>query len=209
MPPIEQLVSFFIAASIFAFIPGPAILFTAPQTMSKGKRGGALAALGLHIGGMFHIIAAAAGLSAVFIHAPIAYTTLKVVGALYLIWMGIGIIRGKLDASELPHVKGYQGKKVFFDSMVVEILNPKVIIFYIAFLPQFVDTSASLPIWAQFIILGSINNIMFTLVDILVIFLTSSVVNKLKNSEASQKIVRKISGSTMMGLGVHLAISDK
>lgn len=209
MPQTELLVSFFIAASIFAFIPGPAILYTAAQTMTKGKRGGALAAFGLHIGGLVHVIAAAAGLSAIFVHAPVAYTTLKLVGALYLIWMGIGIIRDKLDASELPHIKGHQGKRVFFDSMVVEILNPKVIIFYIAFLPQFVDPAASLPIWAQFIVLGAINNIMFTLVDILVIVLTSSVVEKLKSSEHSQKIVRRVSGSAMMGLGVHLAVSDK
>lgn len=209
MPPIEQLISFFIAASIFAFMPGPAILYTAAQTMSKGKRGGALAAFGIHIGGLVHIAAAAAGLSAVFTHAPMAYLALKVCGAIYLVWMGIGIIRGKLDASELPHVKGYQGRRVFFDSMIVELLNPKVIIFYIAFLPQFVDPAASLPLWVQFVILGMINNIMFTLVDVLVIFLTSSVLDKLKNSEASQKIIRRVSGSAMMGLGVHLAVSEK
>ncbi|MEX0297843.1 MAG: LysE family translocator [Kordiimonas sp.] len=209
MPPIEQLISFFVAASIFAFMPGPAILYTAAQTMSKGKRGGAMAAFGIHVGGLLHVIAAAAGLSAAFIHAPLAYTTLKIVGALYLIWMGIGIIRGKLDASELPHISGFKGKKVFLDSMIVEILNPKVIIFYIAFLPQFVDPSASLPLWAQFVILGTINNLMFTLVDILVIFLTSTVIEKLKSSQSSQKIVRRISGSAMMGLGLHLAVSEK
>ncbi len=209
MPPIEQLISFFIAASIFAFMPGPAILYTAAQTMSKGKRGGAMAAFGIHIGGLLHVTAAAAGLSAAFIHAPFAYTVLKVVGALYLIWMGIGIIRGKLDASELPHVQGFKGKKVFFDSMIVEILNPKVIIFYIAFLPQFVDPAAALPLWAQFLILGTINNLMFTLVDVLVIFLTSTVIEKLKNSQSSQKIIRRISGSAMMALGVHLAASEK
>ena len=84
MPPVEQLISFFIAASIFAFMPGPAILYTAAQTMSKGKRGGTLAAFGIHIGGLLHVTAAAAGLSAVFIHAPIAYTALKITGALYL-----------------------------------------------------------------------------------------------------------------------------
>ena len=209
MPAVDQLIPFFIAAVIFAFIPGPAMLYTAAQTMAKGKRGGAFAAFGIHIGGLFHIIAAAAGLSAVFNHAPIAYTVLKVCGALYLIWLGIEIIRGKLDTSELPHMKDHLKKKVFIDSMMVEILNPKVIIFYIAFLPQFVDPAASYPLWLQFIILGTINNILFTIVDICVIFLTSAVISGLKKSARSQKIVRWVSGSTLMGLGINLAVSER
>lgn len=209
MPPIEQLVPFFIAAVIFAFIPGPAILYTAAQTMAKGKRGGGFAAFGIHVGGFFHIVAAAAGLSAVFNHAPLAYTILKICGALYLIWLGIGMIRGKLDASEIPHMKGRLKKKVFLDSMMVEVLNPKVIIFYIAFLPQFVDPAASYPLWLQFIILGTINNILFTIVDICVIFLTSAVIRGLKKSARSQKVMRWISGSTLMGLGINLAASER
>ncbi|HPF45721.1 MAG: LysE family translocator [Alphaproteobacteria bacterium] len=209
MPSIEQLIPFFIAAVIFALIPGPAILYTAAQTMSKGKRGGAYAAFGIHIGGLVHIIAAAAGLSAIFIHAPLAYMTLKICGALYLVWLGIGIIRGKLDVGELPHVKSSMSKKVFFDSMMVEVLNPKVIIFYIAFLPQFVDPTAPYPLWLQFIILGTIDNILFSLVDIAVIFLTAKVINGLKRSQKTQKVMRWVSGSTLMGLGVNLAISEK
>ncbi|MBL4602435.1 MAG: LysE family translocator [Emcibacteraceae bacterium] len=209
MPSIEQLIPFFIAAAIFAFIPGPAILYTAAQTMSEGKRGGAFAAFGIHIGGLVHIAAAAAGLSAIFTHAPMAYTALKVCGAVYLVWLGIGMIRGKLDATELPHVKSSLSKKVFFDSMMVEILNPKVIIFYIAFLPQFVDPSADYPLWLQFVILGVIDNILFTLVDVGVIFLTSAVIGGLKKSQKTQKIMRWVSGSALMGLGVNLAISEK
>ena len=209
MPAIEQLIPFLIAAIIFAFIPGPAILYTAAQTMSKGKRGGAFAAFGIHIGGLVHIIAAAAGLSAIFTHAPLAYTALKICGAVYLVWLGLEMIRGKLDASEIPHIKSSMSKKVFFDSMMVEILNPKVIIFYIAFLPQFVDPSAAYPLWLQFTILGTINNILFSLVDIAVIFLTSAVIRGLKKSAKSQKIMRWASGSTLMGLGVNLAISEK
>ncbi|MBT5073317.1 MAG: LysE family translocator [Kordiimonadaceae bacterium] len=209
MPSVEQLIPFIIAAMIFAFIPGPAILYTAAQTLAKGKRGGAFAAFGIHVGGMAHIIAAAAGLSAVFTHSPLAYTALKIFGAVYLVWLGIGIIRGKLDASELPHMKSNLKKRVFFDSMMVEILNPKVIIFYIAFLPQFVDPTAAYPLWLQFVILGTINNILFSLVDICVIFLTSAIIGGLKKSERPQKIMRWVSGSTLMGLGVNLAISDK
>lgn len=209
MPTFIELIPFFIAAAIFAFIPGPAILYTAAQTMSKGKRGGAFAALGIHIGGLFHIVAAATGLSAVFAHAPMAYMALKICGAVYLVWLGFEIIRGKLEADELPHVKSALKKRVFFDSMMVEVLNPKVIIFYIAFLPQFIDPAASYPIWGQFIVLGTINNIMFSLVDICVIFLTSTVMNGLKKSEKVQKIARWASGSTLMGLGVSLAVSEK
>lgn len=209
MPPVEQLIPFFVAAIIFAFIPGPAFLYTAAQTMSKGKRGGAFAAFGIHIGGFVHIAAAAAGLSAIFTHAPLAYMALKICGALYLVWLGINMIRGKIDASELPHVKNSLSKKVFFDSMMVEILNPKVIIFYIAFLPQFVDPSAAYPLWLQFIILGTINNVLFSTVDTAVIFLTSVVIGGLKKSERSQKLMRWVSGSTLMGLGVNLAISER
>jgi len=209
MPSIDQLIPFFAAAVIFAFIPGPAILYTAAQTMSRGKRGGAFAAFGIHIGGFVHIIAAAAGLSTIFTHAPMAYMVLKICGAIYLVWLGVGMIRGKLDADELPHVKSSLGKKVFFDSMMVEILNPKVIIFYIAFLPQFVDPSAVYPLWLQFIILGVINNFLFSIVDVSVIFLTSAVLKGLKKSAKTQKIMRWVSGSTLTGLGLNLAVSEK
>ncbi len=213
MPSFEHLIPFFIATAIFAFVPGPAILYTAAQTLARGKRAGIMAALGIHFGCYVHVIAAALGLSAIFIHVPVAYIVVKIVGAVYLVWLGISLIRQKV-ASEMPVGAGASGapktaRRAFIESMWVEILNPKVAIFFIAFLPQFVDAAAGLPVWAQFLVLGAFVNISFSTADVVVIMAADKVARKMKSSGAGPKIVQALSGVTLIGLGARLALSDK
>ena len=209
MPGPELLLPFLAATLVFAVMPGPAILYTAAQTMARGRRGGTLAALGIHVGGLIHVVAAAAGLSAIFQHVPVAYTAVKLAGALYLIWLGIGIIRRRLDPDALPRVDGKGTRRAFLESITVEVLNPKAALFYIAFLPQFVDPAAALPIWAQLLVLGWIVNVAFSAADVATILLTSALLTRLRRSGTAQRALRWAGGSILAGLGLHLATSDR
>jgi len=178
MPSAEYLLPFLMASIIFAVMPGPALLYTAAQTLARGRRGALLAVLGLHAGGFAHVLAAAVGLSVVFRHVPEAYMALKIAGALYLAWLGVGIMLHRVSPEALPTAKDKDLRRAFLESVLVEVLNPKSAIFYIAFLPQFVDPAAALPLWAQFLILGCIVNVFASLADIVAIFLTDAVVAK-------------------------------
>ncbi len=209
MPSLDHLIPFLLATLVFAVMPGPAILYTAAQTLARGRRGGFLAALGIHIGGFAHVIAAAAGLSAVFKLVPEAYAAVKIAGALYLVWLGIGIIRVKRDRSDLPQVRDKRARRAFLESVVVEVLNPKVAVFYIAFLPQFVDPAAAAPVWLQFLILGVIVNLAFSAMDVVTILLTSSMLRRVRDSGLGEKLLRWLGGSILIGLGARLAVSER
>jgi threonine/homoserine/homoserine lactone efflux protein len=207
MPSLDHLIPFAIATFLFAIFPGPALLYTAAQTLARGRAAGFMAALGIHIGGYAHVLAAALGLSAVFVHVPQLYFALKIAGALYLIWLGVGLIRTRLDLDALPQVRVQSAHRALFQSIVVEVLNPKVALFFIAFLPQFVDPAAAFPLWLQFLALGVIVNLAFTTADLITVLLTSSVLTGLRRSGVAQRVARVVGGSVLIGLGARLAIA--
>jgi threonine/homoserine/homoserine lactone efflux protein len=207
MPSVDLLLAFGVATIAFAVYPGPALLYTAAQTLARGRKGGFLAALGIHCGCYAHVIAATLGLSAVFRHVPALYVALKLCGAAYLVWMGIGMIRGRATTSEAAPANAWKSpKRAFVQSMLVEILNPKAAIFFVAFLPQFVDPSASFPVWVQFLILGVIVNCAFSSADIVTVLLASRVVARLRRASAAQRVMRVLAGSLIAGLGLRLAL---
>src|SRR6476660_4874777 len=139
MPSFDILLAFAAATLAFAAFPGPAMLYTAAQTLARGRKSGFLAALGVHCGCYVHVIAATLGLSAIFRHVPELYLALKLVGAAYLVWLGIGMLRNRGDGGEPQPAAWKSPGRAFVESMLVEILNPKAAIFFVAFLPQFVD----------------------------------------------------------------------
>lgn len=201
----DVLIAFALATAVFAYMPGPALLYTAAQTMARGRRGGLMAALGIHIGCYGHVFAAAFGLSALFRHVPEVFMAVKIAGAFYLVWLGIAMIRsGNLGA--LPTVTDKSVRRALAESMMVELLNPKVALFFIAFLPQFVDPAGSLPVWAQFLILGIIVNLSFSSADLLTVFFTDAVAGRLRRAETAQRVVRWAGGSILIGLGARLAL---
>src|SRR5918998_5888345 len=133
MPSYELLLAFAAATAIFAYFPGPALLYTAAQTLARGRRAGFMAALGIHVGCYAHVFAAAFGLSAVFRHVPELYAALKIVGALYLVWLGIDMLRSRGLSGEPGPVAPKSARRAFLESVVVELCNPKVAIFFMAF----------------------------------------------------------------------------
>lgn len=208
MPGFEKLLPFLVATLIFATLPGPGILYTAAQTMARGRRGGLLAVAGLQLGGLVHVIAAAAGLSTLLRFVPELYVGVKLAGALYLVWLGISIVRssGK-PLGGLPLVAERSQLRMLVDSVLVEVLNPKTALFFIAFLPQFAEPQAAWPTWAQMLVLGSFVNVCFSSMDVVTVFVTSAVLTTLKASHRAQRFIRRVGGTILAGLGIHLALS--
>jgi threonine/homoserine/homoserine lactone efflux protein len=207
MPSSDLLVAFLTAAAIFAFIPGPGILYAAAQTMAGGRAVGLLGTLGLALGGYLHVIAAAAGLSVVFHAVPVLYAAVKLFGAAYLVWLGISMMRARAAGTHgSVQVARKTGKRAFIEGVTVEVLNPKTAMFFLAFLPQFTDPAASLPVWAQFLILGSIVNLMFAAADVVAVLLASSVITRVGRASRIQQRVQQVGGGILVALGIRLAL---
>ncbi|MGI9486535.1 MAG: LysE family translocator, partial [Geminicoccaceae bacterium] len=182
MPGLDLLIPFAIATAVFAYFPGPALLYTAAQTLARGRRAGFMAAFGIHLGCYLHVFAAALGLSAVLQYVPELYLALKFAGAAYLIWLGISMWRQRAAAGGTMDLPVKTTRRALLESMTVEILNPKVALFFLAFLPQFVDPAAALPISLQFLLLGVIVNFAFSSADVVTIRLADHVVGYLRRS---------------------------
>lgn len=207
MPPIELLIAFIATTAVFAYIPGPAMLYAAAQTIARGRWSGLMAALGIHIGGYAHVLAAAAGLSILFHAVPALYLIVKLAGAAYLVWLGISLFRAKVEGdAALPGIEPKSGRRAFFESVTVEVLNPKTAIFFVAFLPQFVDPSAVFPVWLQLAILGAIVNLIFSSADLVCVFLAGAVMTRLRRSSGAQRLLQRAGGTMLIGLGTHLAL---
>ncbi|RWO83673.1 LysE family translocator [Mesorhizobium sp.] len=207
MPSTELLIAFFATTAIFAYIPGPAMLYAAAQTMARGRWSGLTAALGIHLGGYVHVVAAAAGLSVLFHAVPTLYIAVKLAGALYLIWLGVSLFRAKAqDDAVISGIEPKSARRAFFESITVEVLNPKTAIFFMAFLPQFIDASATFPVWLQFLVLGTIVNLMFSSADVMCVVLAGALITRLRRSSHAQRLMRRAGGAVLVGLGVHVAL---
>ncbi len=201
----ETLLAFLAATALFAYMPGPALLYTAAQTIARGRKAGFMAAFGIHLGCYVHVFAAAFGLSAIFTVVPTLYFALKLAGGAYLIFLGVQMIRTRVAAGPMPDLPRKSARRAFADSMLVEILNPKVAIFFIAFLPQFVSAGAGYPVWAQFLVLGTIVNCAFTSADIVTVLFASEVKKRMTKTSRFQDLTRWLGGSLLVGLGLKLA----
>jgi threonine/homoserine/homoserine lactone efflux protein len=207
MPATELLLAFLAATAVFAYMPGPAMLYAAARTVSGGRGAGLMASLGIHLGGYAHVIAAAAGLSVLFHAVPVLYTFVKLAGAAYLVWLGVRLIRQTNEGLvEVPRVERKSGRAAFLESITVEVLNPKTALFFLAFLPQFTDPAAALPIWAQLLVLGTIVNMMFSSADLICVLLAGAAVERLRRSSRAQRLARRAGGAILIGLGVKLAL---
>lgn len=206
MPSFELLLAFAAATLVFTLTPGPAMLYAAARTVAGGRKAGWMAALGIHMGGYVHVVTAAAGLSIVFHAVPTLYAAVKLVGACYLVWLGVAMFRGKGGTADSPAgVPVKSARRAFVESIAVEVLNPKAAMFYLAFLPQFVDASASYPVWLQLLLLGVVVNVTFSLADLAAVALAGSLTSFLRRSNRARRVTEWIGGSVLVGLGIHLA----
>ncbi len=155
MPPIDALPVFVGASLVLLLIPGPSVLFIVARSSSQGVRAGLVSVAGVHTASVVHVFAAVVGLSAVIVASATAFTAVKVIGGLYLVVLGV---RSILAARAMATVDATQPTvrppaRIFTEAFTVNLLNPKVAIFFLAFLPQFVDTGDG-RVWTQTLVLG-------------------------------------------------------
>lgn len=208
MPSTDLLMPFFLASAVFACVPGPGMLYAAAQTLASGRQAGWWSALGFHIAGLGHVAAAAFGVSTLLAVMPTLFTVMKLVGAAYLIWLGIKYLRGARMLGSAPRKPpAPTARKALRDSVIVEAMNPKSAIFYLAFLPQFTDSTAELPIWVQIVVLGVIVNAMFSVTDAIPIEMSHAVATKLRSSKRFVLALQRLGGGMLITLGVNLALA--
>jgi threonine/homoserine/homoserine lactone efflux protein len=198
---------FLLAALIVAAIPGPGIFYVAARTLSSGKRAGIASTFGTALGGLVHVIAGGFGVSAIILASAQLFTMLKLAGALYLIWLGIRTIR---EAGHLPTEQPAQIgiKRAFRAGIAVEALNPKTAVFFLAFIPQFLEPAFGHPA-LQFITLGLISVALNTFADVVVVMMASTAHSRLVGRRHLLHRLRQGSGLFIAGLGVSLALARR
>jgi threonine/homoserine/homoserine lactone efflux protein len=198
---------FLFAAVIIAAIPGPGIFYVAARTLSGGRNAGTASTFGTALGGLVHVIAGSVGISAVILASAQLFTALKLVGALYLIWLGIKTFR-QAGTAPPEQIEPVGAKRAFRDGVVVETLNPKTAAFFLAFIPQFIEPAAGYPA-LQFITLGLISVSLNTFADIVVVALASTARANLVRRPHLIRRLRQSSGLFIAGLGLSLALTRR
>ena len=200
-------VAFLIAATVLAVTPGPGIAYVVARTVAGGRAEGMASCIGTGIGGMLHVLAAAVGLSILVAQSALAFTVVKVVGAAYLVYLGVRmLLRKQADVADQPMAP--QGaRRALLEGVVVEALNVKTALFFLAFLPQFVAPAE--PLVPQLVLLGSICVALNTLVDVVAVLAAHRLLASGVVRAARARLMTRVSGITMIGLGVFLATAKR
>ena len=209
MPSTEILIAFTAAALLMNISPGPSNLYVVARAIAQGTKGGVVAAMGLAVGSMVHVIATALGLSVIFSQSPALYTVVKLAGAAYLIYLGISYWKSKTVGTDkvVKQVKTKPLSSVFRESIIVEVTNPKTALFFIALLPQFVVPESG-SVSLQLLVLGVIVTISALPCDVLVAISSRKASNWLLKNERAQKIQERISGSILLGMGAFIVADE-
>ncbi|HEX5171221.1 MAG TPA: LysE family translocator [Cyclobacteriaceae bacterium] len=206
---INNLYLFFIASLLLNVTPGNDMIFVASRTISQGSKAGYLSALGIFVGCFVHILAAVFGLSVIIAQSALLFETIKYAGAAYLIYLGIKMMITKPNENIYITEISFQRKsKIFQQGVLTNALNPKVAIFFLSFLPQFVNASSPY-VKMQFLLLGMWFAVQGTLVLLAVAFLLGRTTNFLKYNPAFWLCQERITGLVLVTLGVKLAIISR
>jgi threonine/homoserine/homoserine lactone efflux protein len=209
-PVIElgPLMLFMAATLALNLAPGPDMLYVSTRSLTQGRRAGVISALGIAAGSVAHTVAIASGLAALLGALPLAYEIVRFAGAAYLIWLGIQALRnrsGLASGKPLEHASDWA---IFRQGAITNVLNPKVALFFLAFLPQFVDPQRG-SVALQLVVLGTLFNCSGTLVNIAVAYLASSAGRWLNTSGRAERIFRWLTASVFIGLGLRLALGER
>ena len=199
---------FLTAAVLLAVAPGPGMLYVLARCLAGGKREGVLSALGTFLGGMVHVFAAALGVSIILAKSAVAFATVKYVGAAYLGFLGVRMILDarKQNPESIPHdIK--PARNPLWQGVATEVLNPKTALFFLSFIPQFVNRGSG-HVFQQFVTLGTISVVMNTTADLIVIALAGPLGEKIRSSATFRRRQRTVTGAIMIGLGTYLATSE-
>ena len=197
---------FLTAAILLAIAPGPGMIYVLARTLAGGRREGLLSSLGTFFGGMVHVFAAAAGISIILAKSALAFAAVKYLGAAYLCLLGLRMILDSRRNEEISLAPA-RAKNPFWQGVMTEVLNPKTALFFLSFIPQFVN-HASGHVFAQFVVLGTISVSLNTTADIIVTLLAGPLGQRIRESARFRRRQRTATGAIMIGLGTYLALGE-
>lgn len=203
----QHLALFVVSGLLLNLTPGQDTLYIVGRTMSQGRRAGLLSVLGIASGSVIHTIAAAFGLSAILAASAMAFTIVKLAGAAYLVYLGVKMLADRSTALAAAREFGRDhGVEIYRAALLTNVLNPKVALFFLAFLPQFVDPQSTSRI-ASFLFLGAVFIFNGTLWCLVLVWGADAMALRLRNSPSAGAWLTRATGAVFIGLGAKLATS--
>jgi len=206
MPTPVAFSIFLSAAILLAITPGPGIFYVLTRSLQGGRHHGIISSFGTALGGMVHVLAAALGLSAILTTSALAFSIVKYVGSIYLVYLGLRTLLARDRAGHTIPLPIERTHRILFQGILTEVLNPKTALFFVAFIPQFINLDGSLVM--QFIFLGTISVCLNTLADVLVAVFAGPIGSTLRNNANLRRGQQIFTGSTLVALGVYAAVAD-
>jgi threonine/homoserine/homoserine lactone efflux protein len=199
-------IGFFIAALVLAVTPGPGIAYVVARTAAGGRAEGLASCVGTGIGGMLHVGAAALGLSVLLAQSAVAFSMVKYIGAAYLVYLGIRLL---LSRAARPQVqaKSTGARRALLEGILVEALNVKTALFFLAFLPQFLIGEASVAM--QLVVMGAVCVVLNTLADVVAVLGAARLLRSEASGRQRATLLHRASGLTLVGLGLYVAASKR
>ena len=208
MPTTESIFLVAVAGLALSASPGPSMLYVLSRSIGQSRNAGLISAAGLAVGGFVHVIAAALGLAAVFLYFPLIYNAVRILGAVYLIYLGVQMVLDKSDSPDihdLEKIRRTPLRRIFYQGILVETLNPKTLLFFVAFLPQFVNpVSGSISL--QMLALGALVPLTAIPSDLLVAFTGGTVARKLATNRTANQLLTWLGATFLVLLGLKLFI---
>jgi threonine/homoserine/homoserine lactone efflux protein len=211
MPRLETILLFMATALVLNLTPGPSILFILSRCLAEGRPAAIVSVFGLAAASVIHALAAAFGLSALFAHSPSAFNFIKYCGAAYLIYLGVsGFMRGGIAGALMRvHERGRRSlMKSFYQGFLTDLLNPKLLLFFFSFLPQFVEPARGAP-WKQMLILGLLFQVTSIPTNLAAAFAGGTLARWIARRPVWARLQSWCSSAILVGLGIRLAFSDR
>ncbi|RFB75702.1 LysE family translocator [Methylovirgula sp. 4M-Z18] len=199
---------FILASAVLLLTPGPAVLYIVARSVEQGRRAGLVSVLGIHLGTIVHITAAAVGLSALIVSSALAFAVVKYLGAAYLIWIGMRTFMARDPSTTTPAVHREPLRRIFRDGFVVNLFNPKTAIFFLAFLPQFVDPTRG-PVHWQILVLGFTFMGLGIMSDGMFALVAGAAGDFLRRNKRFLRFQRWFAGTSFVGLGLTAAFASR
>jgi threonine/homoserine/homoserine lactone efflux protein len=206
IPDTAGLAVFVVAALALLLVPGPAVVYVVARSIHQGRRAGLASVLGIHVGTLVHIAAATLGLSALVVSSAVAFTAVKFAGAVYLVALGLWTLFARRAEPDVALGGERNLRRAFAQGIVVNVLNPKTALFFLAFLPQFVDADASHPA-VQIALLGVLFALLGLVTDSLWALAAGTAGGLLRRSRRFVRTQRYVTGTVYVGLGVATAFT--
>ena len=203
----SKLPLFLLAAFVLLLTPGPAVLYIIARSLDQGRTAGLVSVASVEVGNLFHVVAAALGLSALLLSSALAFTIVKYLGAAYLIYLGVRKLLSQEAFHPAASLQRQSLRRIFSQGVLVAALNPKTALFFFAFLPQFVDSSRG-SVAGQMLLLGCLFILMAIISDSMYALLAGTIGRRLKDSRHFLRAERYVVGTVYIGLGVTAAFAD-